>query len=74
MQLMSSGLGDTEYEICRSLIDCVDSRGYLEENEGSVSELFGVDAETARSCLDTLRSFSPPGSAPRGLNSASSCS
>ena len=67
MQLMSSGLGDTEYEMCRSLIDCVDSRGYLEENEGSVSELFGVDAETARSCLDTLRSFSPAGVCAEGL-------
>lgn len=67
IQLSALGIDSTENEICRYLIACVDSRGYLNEDRDSVAEAFGASPETVQRCMDLLRSFSPPGVCAAGL-------
>lgn len=61
MQLAQMNLSDLQLSLSRYFIQCIDSRGYLNEDLYTTSQLLGVEMEEILTCVARLRSLSPKG-------------
>ena len=69
MQLVSMRLSPLKRHICRYLTDCVDSRGYLDEDAEETAELLGTETEEVEECIEIMRSLSPAGVCAKDMRS-----
>lgn len=60
-QLLNSDADCETKKVYRYLIGCVDSRGFLSEDWGSVSKKLGVSREEVENCVAVMRSLPPKG-------------
>ena len=60
-QLLNSDADCETKKVYRYLIGCVDSRGFLSEEWGSVSKKLGVSREEVENCVAVMRSLPPKG-------------
>lgn len=61
MQLAQMGLSDPQLSLSRYFIQCIDSRGYLNEDLYRASQLLGVETKEVLECVARLRSLTPKG-------------
>ena len=69
LQLPALGLDAEEERCARYLIQCVDDRGFLNEDERETARLLGVSEELVSRVLALLRTLDPPGICARDLPS-----
>lgn len=54
-------------EICKIIIYCLDSNGYLKESIEDICELYSINCDDAKKALDIIQSFDPAGVGARDL-------
>lgn len=68
-QIMYSNLEKSQEIICNYIIDCIDYRGYLDENIiDNLMEELDIVRELAMECLDIIQSLEPSGIGARSLS------
>lgn len=68
-QVMYCELDKVKRWICDYLIDCVDTRGYLDENiQEEISEELGISLILAEECVEIIQSLEPSGIGARNLS------
>ena len=58
-QLITGDFTQEEQEILKFMLECLDSRGYLEEDLEHIAEAFHVSMEKIEFLLETLQSLRP---------------
>ena len=66
-QLITGDFTQEEQEILKFMLECLDSRGYLEEDLEHIAEAFHVSMEKIEFLLETLQSLDPAGVCARNL-------
>lgn len=67
-QLITGDFTEQEQDILKFMLECVDSRGYLEEDLDRIASIFQVSLEQVQVLLETLQSLDPAGVCARNLS------
>ena len=67
-QLISENFTDQETEILKFMLECLDSKGYLEESIETIAAYFHVEEKTVEGLLEELQGLDPAGVCARDLD------